>query len=73
MQNELKTCPFCSSKATTHFLNEAWIVECSNSKCIGAKISCGYRREEDAVKAWNNRAREEGFNLAIKRIEELKK
>lgn len=52
---KLLPCPFCGGEAKTYFLNGLWIAECNSNKCIGAKISCGYRKEEDATKAWNTR------------------
>lgn len=52
---KLLQCPFCGGEARTYFLNGAWLAECDNSKCIGAKISCGYRSKEEATEAWNTR------------------
>lgn len=58
MPEELKSCPFCGSKAELHSNKEydTHIVECTNSFCMASyMIGMKYDTELEAKTAWNRR------------------
>ena len=58
MLDELKSCPFCGSKAELHSNIEydTHIVECTNNFCMASyMIGMKYDTEEEANLAWNRR------------------
>ena len=52
----LKRCPFCGGVAETVKRGEFFLVECQKCYCE----TDGWKDEEDAVGAWNQREQEEG-------------
>lgn len=63
--NNIKTCPFCNSKAEIHHkfnkYTNAWVVECSNLSCPASyMIGNEFETEEEAIEEWNKRLGKEG-------------
>ena len=59
MNEQLKPCPFCGSKAEIEHKRNllTWIVQCSNQSCPASyMIGADYETEEQAIDAWNRRA-----------------
>jgi hypothetical protein len=54
MDEELKPCPFCGSKAQYYGECDMVWIRCSNHDCR-AERSCRSDKPEDAVKNWNER------------------
>ena len=60
--SELKRCPFCGSvgEIERKTVLNLWIVQCSNPSCPASyMIGFDYDTEEEAVEAWNRRAKDE--------------
>ena len=56
-KTELKPCPFCGGRAYIGSWDfYAWFVECGKYKCPVIPQTREYKRESDAIKAWNRRA-----------------
>ena len=72
--DELKPCPFCGYKPELYpFVRDRskWMIGCENPRCImncgdtvngkGETVLDALPTEEDAIKAWNTRAREQAL------------
>lgn len=62
MSEELKPCPFCGGKGDYYYImtmRKHWI-GCSNCNCA----TDGYDTEEEAIEAWNTRAKDANYGLA---------
>lgn len=56
-KEELKPCPFCGGEATT-YKAEGWhYVSCVNDDCIASVSMQSFSSEEEAIDAWNRRAK----------------
>lgn len=53
---KLKPCPICGSKPRKWQFNKGAIIECY---CIDHRVSCEAKTLEDAIEAWNRRAKNE--------------
>jgi len=65
MSNEILPCPFCGGKAIAEDrsdLHSAWLIGCDRCDCV---MDVYYRTKEEAVEAWNRRAKDK------QRIQEL--
>jgi Lar family restriction alleviation protein len=54
---ELKPCPFCGGEATTFKAEERHYVSCVNDDCIASVAMQSFSSEDEAVAAWNRRAK----------------
>lgn len=54
-KEELKTCPFCGSKASILSGLEDHYVVCCNDDCAAAIVARSYPSPEEAIAAWNRR------------------
>jgi hypothetical protein len=55
--NELKSCPFCGSRATLHERTDGFYVDCAMKRgfCSVMPSTWVYKTEEEAINAWNRR------------------
>jgi Lar family restriction alleviation protein len=54
---ELKLCPFCGTEARLISGTEDHYVVCRNADCAAALVARSFSSEEEAIDAWNRRAR----------------
>jgi Lar family restriction alleviation protein len=54
---ELKTCPFCGSKASLLSGLEAHYILCCNCDCTAAIVARSYPSSDEAIDAWNRRVK----------------
>lgn len=62
VMDDLKRCPFCGHVAESRKKRgiDRWIVECTNPTCPASyMIGWDYDTEEEAIEAWNRRAKNE--------------
>jgi len=59
MNDELKPCPFCGSKAEIKRYDcSLTYVKCSNNKCLVEPCTVFCRSREQAIRIWNTRLNE---------------
>ncbi|QNO18919.1 Lar family restriction alleviation protein [Caproicibacterium amylolyticum] len=62
MSNKIKMCPFCGAKPEIDYFPDkhcdTYGITCSNEKCIAHSIFEVYCSTEEAIKAWNCRAKQ---------------
>lgn len=58
MENKLKPCPFCGSKATLHERADGFFVDCSTQFgfCSVMPATWVFKSEDEAIEGWNRRA-----------------
>lgn len=54
--SDLKTCPFCGSKAILVHDNNGYCVACCNRKCDVFPVTWYFKTVREAIEAWNRRA-----------------
>jgi Lar family restriction alleviation protein len=54
---ELKLCPFCGTEARLISGTEDHYVVCRNDDCAAALVARSFSSEEEAIDAWNRRAK----------------
>lgn len=55
---EMKKCPFCGGKAHVRYIavmEAPYFPECEDEHCIAGDTGIGFKTEEQAIKAWNER------------------
>ena len=64
---ELKSCPFCGSKATIVHWNDGYRIGCIQTFVCrgGTNTSVAYPTVEEAVGAWNERQEQDGNRTEI--------
>jgi len=63
-ESQLLPCPFCGGKATLYAMPETgqndhdvYYVQCDNPQCMGKNTSLHFSSEDEAINAWNTRAK----------------
>jgi Lar family restriction alleviation protein len=56
-KEELKPCPFCGTEARLISGTEDHYVVCRNNDCAAALVARSFSSEEEAIAAWNRRAK----------------
>ena len=59
--SELKSCPFCGSRAILHERTDGFYVDCASQFgiCKVLPATWIYKTEEEAIDAWNRRVGDE--------------
>ena len=61
MSEELKPCPFCGGEAdliNNDYVYEKWFAGCHNGKCPVQPETYIHGTKDEAINAWNRRAKE---------------
>ena len=60
---ELKSCPFCGNNGHIDVCDglgsDSYYPQCGTEKCVGNNGWVDFPTEEEAIKAWNTRAKEQ--------------
>ena len=70
MSELILACPFCSGEAVTRRMGyDYWRIYCSDLKFCGVNSPQAFSTQQEAIKAWNKRAKDDGMSTdEIKQI-----
>ena len=57
-EQKIKRCPICNSESVAYYIaGHGYFVSCLNEKCIMYNLNVMFESKEEAINAWNKRAR----------------